>query len=710
MSRCARDTLRVEALKHCIRWMRAHAAKPARRLGALLLVVACVLPTAAQDAAASDPGIPVNPGLLAAYAGAGGLAHTLQRLPALHVQPTEAPAPGLQAGPFTVVFEGFLQLELRTRLSFSAEGRGRVRVFVRGQLVLEGEADDLSTLKAEAFRIRKGRNPLRIEYTAPPTGAAVLRLCWQGDAFVREPIPPEAFTHARSDTNAGHASRSTQGRALFAALRCVNCHEADVGFDHSQTAFGLGATAPSLVRSGERLDAEWIARWIIDPQAMRKNARMPRLLPQGTTPEAALTLARSIARGFTLDAAAAPPPVAPEAASAQRGAALVADLGCATCHLLPGAAPLTEDDRVELTHVAAKFRQGALATFLTRPDLLYPATRMPRFALTEAEASDIESHLRSIAVAPTPANAVGSPCAPTEFRCQQCHDPRPDTMLPAAPLAAIAQEDWTAKGCASANPSGSMARFDLPAHEVQALEAFRKVGVATAFKTSAQERARTAVHELRCQACHVLDGTSDLWTTRFGPSHTPGATTEAEKLSQTRPELTFIGEKLHQPWVRRVLQGDPATRMRPWLRAKMPAFPAHADLLARGLADQHGWPETIPTAEVADAETLAIGAQLIAREGFGCTACHWLNGNEPYATFEFGATDLALAGQRLRKDHALRWLWKPQRIMRSSRMPSYATAEERLTAQDGIWDGDAQRQFGAMWAWLSRQPATTHPK
>lgn len=706
MSRSSGHRLRIEALTDCVWWVPAHVVTRTRHIVAALLVAALVLPLGAQDAAAPEPEPPVAPGLVAAWAGAGGIARTLQRLPALHVRPGESPAPGVEAGPFTAVFEGFLQLELRTRLTFSAEGRGRVRVTVRGQVVLEGEADDLTTLKAEWFRIRKGRNPLRIEYSAPPTGAAVLRLCWQGDDFVREPIPPEVLLHARDDADATRASRSAEGRALFAALRCVNCHEAELGFDLSRTAFGLGAAAPSLQRVGERLDPEWIARWIMDPQAMRKHARMPRLLPQGATPEAALSLARSIARGFTLDAAPAPEPVAPEAASAARGAALVADLGCATCHLLPGAAPLADDDRVQLTHVAGKFRAGALAAFLARPELLYPATRMPRFGLTEAEATDIEAHLRALSAPPVPPAAAGSPCATTEFRCQQCHDPRPDTMLPAAPLATIAKEDWTTKGCASAGASGAMARFDLPADEVRALEEFRKAGVATAFQTSAQERARAAVQELRCQACHVLDGTSDLWTTRFGPTVLPGATTEAEKLSQTRPELTFIGEKLHQPWVRRVLQGDPATRMRPWLRARMPAFPAHADLLARGLADQHGWPETAPSAEVADAETIAVGEQLVAREGFGCTACHWLNGQEPYATFEFGATDLALAGQRLRKDHALRWLWKPQRIVQSSRMPSYATVVEGLTSQDGVWDGDARRQFGAIWAWLSRQSGT----
>lgn len=686
---------------------RASAKKPRRRWLSLLLVALISRVVSAQgEGVATEAAVPTEPGLVAAYAGSGGLAHTLQRLPALHVREGESPAAGLESGAFTAVFVGFLNLDLRTRLTFSAEGRGRVRVSVRGQVVLDGEGDDLSLLKSEAFRIRKGANPLLIEYTAPHAGPAILRLCWQSDDFVREPIPAEAFTHACDETHARAAQQLRRGRELFAALRCINCHEPDSGVDLARATFGLGAAAPSLAGLGERVNAEWIARWILEPDSRRPGAHMPRVLPEGLAAEAALELARSIAKGFTQDASPAASALDPDQESAMRGGALIADLGCNACHVLPGETPAVPETRVTLKEVAAKFRPGALATFVQDPTQFYPATRMPKFALSAAEAADIEAHLRSLS--PPAASTDGTnvtTCSASQYRCQQCHDPRPDTMLPATPLAGIAGVDWSETGCASAKATSSMARYALPTEDRHSLESFRKAGVQSAFRTSAQERSHTAVRELRCQACHVLDGVSDLWSLQTAGKVAVQATSTAESLSQTRPELSYIGEKLHQPWVRRVLAGDSSTRMRPWLRARMPAFPAHADLLARGLADQHGWPETSPRAAEADAETLRVGAWLVSRDGFGCTACHWLGDQAPYATFEFGATDLTLAGQRLRQDHALRWLWKPQRIVKGSRMPSYATASEPITAQDGIWDGDAHRQFHAIWAWLSSRSA-----
>ena len=719
---------------------------------ASLLLLCCITVWAQEpDTPATAPGLSAsytskaaapNTAAAGAQATSDATSVTRQRCAALHVPASTAPAPGLVPGPFTCVLEGFLSLELRTKLVFSASGNGRVRVLLRGQLVFEGDGSDLSKLPTEPFRIRKGMNPLRIEYTSPPQGDATLRIYWQGDDFVREPLPTHALFHAlpaapSTGIIAVDSAAIETGRNLFAAHRCINCHLADSIPDPAHAAFGLGATAPSFARIGERLNPEWIARWILDPQAMRPGARMPRLLPSTATDPRAIALARSVAADLVQDAA--PPPVPSAAASAATiaaGAQLVADLGCASCHVMPTApanASLTtranataassnhsgadtgqSNDLIPLAHVAEKFRFGALARFLADPSADHPNTRMPRFNYEPGETESIEAWLRSVAPPP--------PSAPTEplpkacgvmvkFRCTQCHDPRADTNMPSkAALADIARKDWSNAGCASAQASDGMAHFTFSAAELNALERFRQSGMHTAFQTSAMEQSRMAVRELQCSACHTLDGQTDWWTRRVNvgaPSNEPHANTanaasENEKLNQTRPELTWAGEKLHQSWLRRVFAGEPSTRMRPWLRARMPAFPNHAALLARGLGAEHGFPETQPQPVAADEETLRNGRYLVSREGFGCTACHWLKGEAPYATFEFGATELALAYPRLRQEFMLRWMWKPQRVVSASRMPIYAHPAEPETAQVTIWDGDAQRQFAAMWAWLSR--------
>lgn len=657
---------------------------------------------AARTATAQD----TAPELIATYSASSGRSTTLLRCAALHVPAEHSPAPGLATGPFTVLIEGFLNLELRTKLTFSASGNGKVRVHLRDQLVFEGEGNDLSSVHSEPFRIRKGLNALRVEYTSPQQGDATLRLYWQGDDFVREPLPTEALFHS-ADARSNVVHQTELGRRLFSTQRCTSCHLADHPLHTGHASFSLGAAAPSFARIGERLNPEWIARWMLDPQAMRPTTRMPRMLPGGLADAESRALARSVAADLVQDApqfdASAHPPAS--AASVQLGATLVTDLGCATCHVLPGSRAEADDTRTSLTRVAEKFRPGALARFIADPAADFPTTRMPRFTFAAGEAEAIEAWLRSVAPAPLP--PLSTEPLPraygviVKFRCTQCHDPREDTARPAAPLADINAKDWSAAGCASEKAAPGMAQFTFTAEERNALEQFRQSGVHSAFQTSASEQSRAAVTELQCNACHVRDGRVDTWTQRISPVEVPNATTEAEKLSQTRPELTWVGEKLHQGWMQRVFEGDAATRIRPWLRARMPAFPAHATLLARGLGAEHGFPETKPECIKTDDETLTNGRFLASREGFGCTACHWLGSAAPYATFEFGATDLALAWPRLRSEWVLRWMWKPQRVVRGSRMPIYASPAEPQTAQDSIWDGDAQRQFAAMWAWMS---------
>ena len=146
--------------------------------------------------------------------------HRHARLVALHV-PAGAPAsPFLPARRFTATWRGFLNLDLRTRLTFSARGRGKVKLTVRGKVLLEGEADDLSTLGSKAARVRKGENPFVLEYTAPESGDATVRLLWQGRDFQIEPVPTTVFTRG---STAESRDRSA-ARVSFARHRCIKCH------------------------------------------------------------------------------------------------------------------------------------------------------------------------------------------------------------------------------------------------------------------------------------------------------------------------------------------------------------------------------------------------------------------------------------------------------------------------------------------------------
>ena len=90
------------------------------------------------------------------------------------------------------------------------------------------------------------------------------------------------------------------------------------------------------------------------------------------------------------------------------------------------------------------------------------------------------------------------------------------------------------------------------------------------------------------------------------------------------PSLTWTGEKLKPEWTAAFLGGKVAYRPRPWLAARMPAFPARAELLARGLALSHGCPPSSPAEPAPDAELSKIGRRLAVAGKAKTPACDTL--------------------------------------------------------------------------------------
>src|SRR2546422_6501655 len=72
------------------------------------------------------------------------------RMLALYVPEAAPPTPFLPPGPFKATWTGDLNLRLRERMSFSAEGRGKVTISIKGKIVFEAAGDDLSQKAGEA--------------------------------------------------------------------------------------------------------------------------------------------------------------------------------------------------------------------------------------------------------------------------------------------------------------------------------------------------------------------------------------------------------------------------------------------------------------------------------------------------------------------------------------------------------------------------------
>ncbi|MEC7775604.1 MAG: hypothetical protein VYC32_05870, partial [Planctomycetota bacterium] len=71
---------------------------------------------------------------------------------------------------------------------------------------------------------------------------------------------------------------------------------------------------------------------------------------------------------------------------------------------------------------------------------------------------------------------------------------------------------------------------------------------------------------------------------RLEPGNEPEDPEEKFSVVQARPPLTWTGEKLRPDWIKKQLAGTLAYELRPWLRSRMPRFPARAQGIAGGLA------------------------------------------------------------------------------------------------------------------------------
>lgn len=230
---------------------------------------------------------------------------------------------------------------------------------------------------------------------------------------------------------------AAEGNTLFQKLACRACH-----------VFGGrgGQAGPDLSMVAQRLQAPWVARYLLNPQAVDPRSPMPR---PGIGPEEAWALAAYLLEGAPAFAAGSTA-ASDEREAVARGAALFRDLACRACHRR---ADEGAPDRVgpDLTFVGDKLRPEWLAGFLRQPHTVRPwlRARMPTFGLAHAEVAQVTAflaglrdrrqpplppRLRAARGAVTP-NAVraGARLASREYlSCSSCHlgGDRPPEGLP----------------------------------------------------------------------------------------------------------------------------------------------------------------------------------------------------------------------------------------------------------------------------------------
>jgi len=639
----------------------------------------------------------------------GGTDVKRDRFVALHVPADGAVSPFLPKGPFEARWDSVLTVPLRKQVTLRAEGNGTAKVSMNGKTVFEGAVSEAGKLLEGAVELRKGGNALTVEYRSPAKGETTFRLLWAAGDFAAEPVQPSAlFVPEEKAAAVADGARLREGRQLFAQANCVACHDrAGVLSSTGNTAETMpefGQKAPLLVDVGARFDKAWLAQWISNPHQFRPGSLMPALLSGPDAPQQAADIAAFLASQGTASAEALPEAVAD-------GGKLFGNLGCIACHSTPQSKVGNDFNRVPLNHVSAKWKPAALKDYLLDPHKFSPGSKMPKTPLSEKEAGELASYLMSFPKDAQPAGPVGDIARGGQLfatvGCIQCHAGAPGT---ATGLVALAAKTWNA-GCVADEPAkrGKAPDYAFSAPQREALRAVAKAGLRSVEKDSALEFAQRAVTDLRCVACHQMDARQSVWSSVSEEANMLGALkggpTQANphgpRYSTSIPQLTWLGEKLQPAWSARLIAGTVGEKPRPYLFGRMPAFPAYADAMAKGLSHWHGFGDQTLSLAAKDVGLAADGGKLLGDQGgFACTVCHDLGKQPATAPFEAPALNLAWASQRLRLSYYQRWLANPQRVDPETKMPRYSDSNDR-TQLRSVLGGDAKQQFEAIRQYLT---------
>lgn len=638
-------------------------------------------------------------------------------------------------------------------------GGGGLAPAVSGRRPAPGER---AQLQASVTVAQPGRVRVRVTFARRDAERAALRLDWQlskavAASFAREPLPSRAVAPpAENEAAWRNEERAAAGRQLLGE-RCVQCHAPEA----AAVAFAPRARL-DLSQAAARADGEWLARWIVDPSALKPGVAMPALLP-AARPEAEAIAADLVAflqsTAFGGEATAVAPTVsaavaadAVDAAQARRGRELFHTVGCVACHG-PREAPATVfgDESfarevpagvapVALGELRGKWRSAPLAAYLRDPAAARPGSAMPSLALDEGEAQALAHYLlQQFGGAPVrdAAPLDGAAVARGKARfatlgCASCHE-----VAAGAGASPSAGANGSASGAAveAAVVSGGPAFAKLDARRGclaeeaasagraprHALDGETRVTLRAGLQSLAAiaaagaphaplERGHAAFAEQQCAACHEQHGRGGpgAWGVYFR------SRVEADLGDEGRlaPRLDGVGGKLASPWLARVV-GEGA-RARPSVATRMPRFGAAlGEAFAKSLAAAEGeWRSDAAsdadlrvTVGEPSAEQRALdGRKLAGSGGMNCITCHSF-GDRPSAGTP--GLDFTQFATRLRRSWWERYALAPARFKPGTRMPRYF---EEGASTVALLDGDPARQTDALWHWFERASAMPAPE
>ncbi len=527
---------------------------------------------------------------------------------------------------------------------------------------------------------------------------------------------PQVDTPAQNtitEQTAAHRELSPElkGLVLINKLNCVACHQ-------GTTVPGLPSKqAPNLKWSAKRLNPDYLAKFIADPQQMKPGTTMPHLLGKAnrsgemSTDSIKETATAIVHFLISIDGNQYESTTQDDNAASVRGHELFQSVGCVACHAPRNELAIEQplENSTPLGNLVGKYDAKGLTAFLEDPHAVRPSGRMPNMVLSHKEASDLSSYLLQTGqpsdVKPNKNWKLDTAIAEkgrglfAELGCAKCHTGL--TNEKSAPNNIVAP-NFTAsnstKGCLS-HVAGNWPAFQLTNEDVQhILAALNQAVTNTADKTPAvittlshAQQIDVALATFNCTACHSRDnlgGVSDTRSPYF-------LTTNLNLGEQGRipPTLTGVGAKLNSKWMRDVLVNHRA--IRPYMKTRMPQFGEQNIGHLVELFEKSDQLEKTAFATVDDPEAMRKqGHTLVGNQGLNCVACH---------TYQFKlsdtmpAVDLTEMAERLKKDWFYQYMAAPQKFSPNTVMPSYWPDGKAIRSD---LPGDRNSQVESIWQYL----------
>ncbi|HEX8311048.1 MAG TPA: c-type cytochrome [Chthoniobacteraceae bacterium] len=300
---------------------------------------------------------------------------------------------------------------------------------------------------ANCLNCHAGMPPMQTPALAQTLQSGWTKGCMAPDPTARGNAPDFAFTAAQREALQAFAAHGFDSlkqdvplefaERQLANNNCVACHARDqtpslwfaleeemralqqavpAAVTHEEGKPAAGTTAPILTWTGEKLQPEWMAKFIAGHIGYKPRpwiiARMPAFKAAAEGIAAGLSMEHGFSPVLTLEPA-------PEPERAKIGGILLGESGgfnCTTCHGLGERAPTAvfEAPGINLAYTPERLRKGYYHRWVLHPLRIDPDTKMPRFSdddgktpLTdhyEGVASDqfegIWQHLRTIPKAP----------------------------------------------------------------------------------------------------------------------------------------------------------------------------------------------------------------------------------------------------------------------------------------------------------------------